>query len=96
VRAIYVTLCGYVITAIPTTLATTLAAIWLESGRLGGTAAVFGFTALVGLAVAFCWTKEGAPAPRPPRDVRRRLADEERRIRLAANIERLEREAGLR
>ena len=73
-----------------------IVAIWLESDRLGYTCAVTGTAGLFGaIGMGAATDFNGVPARNLPRAARRQLRDEQDRIRLAAEIARMEREAGL-
>ena len=73
-----------------------IAAIWLQSDRLGYTCVVTGSGGFLGLiAMGAATDFGGVPARNLPRAARRQLRAEEARIRLAAEIAHMEREAGL-
>lgn len=75
-------------------------AIWTQHAKLGYTCVYLGAVGLVGLFGMGLWTSDCSyeiKRARPtPRAERKRLREEERRIRFNEEIRRLEREAGLR
>jgi hypothetical protein len=69
---------------------------WENGGPFARLAGVLALPAIFGALGMVAWADSGLPPPRPSRAVRRQLRQERDRIALAAEIERMEREAGLR
>ena len=80
---------------LPTILGLWIAGIWTHSDRLGATGGVLLIPLIGGTIAMSIWSEDSMPARNLPRAARRQLRDEESRIRLAAEIARMEREAGL-
>lgn len=96
-RRLWVACSTLVILLIISVPITGIAAVWTDSNRLGSTAIIVFFTAIVFFFVLAWWTDEvGVPEPNLPRRERRELKDRKRQIRLQKAIREAERKAGLR